>query len=75
MAAYFTASPEFLARYGKLGDEQFVERVYRNVMGRSSDRAGLEYWSGLLRSGVDRGTVILGFSESAEFRRRSGVNG
>ncbi|MFW2381161.1 MAG: DUF4214 domain-containing protein [Acidimicrobiales bacterium] len=75
IADHFTASPEFRARYGTLSDDQFVERVYENVMGRPSDRAGLNYWSDLLARGVDRGTVILGFSESAEFRRRSGIPG
>lgn len=75
IANHFVGSPEFAVRYGRLTDEQFVERVYQNVLGRPSDRAGMRYWSGLLQSGVDRGTVMLGFSESPEFRLRSGVRG
>lgn len=75
VADYFANSPEFEARYGALSDDRFVERVYQNVMGRASDRAGLEYWTTILRSGVDRGAVMLGFSESPEFRLRSGVRG
>jgi hypothetical protein len=64
----FAGSPEFVGRYGTLGDDAFVDLVYRNVLGRSADPSGLAHWVGRLQSGASRGAVMLGFSESVEFR-------
>ena len=65
----FASSPEFTNRYGALSNSQFVDRVYRNVLGRAPDSAGLAFWTGRLDSGaMSRGQVMLAFSESAEFR-------
>ncbi len=64
----FAGSQEFVSRYGAVGDEAFVDLVYRNVLGRSADPSGLAHWVGRLRSGASRGEVMLGFSESVEFR-------
>ena len=63
----FARSTEFGTTYGPLGDEQFIDRLYRNVLDRSPDPEGYEYWLGLLDAGVARGTIVLWFSESAEF--------
>ena len=63
----FMASPEFTSRYGTVSDERFVDLLYQNVLGRPADAAGMSYWVPLLASGtLDRGAVVLGFSESAE---------
>ena len=51
------------------GIPQFVDRIYRNVLGRSADQAGSDYWGGQLASGaLNRGGVMVNFSESAEYR-------
>ncbi len=63
----FAGSPEFAATYGSLDDPQFVELVYRNVLGRSSDGPGRAFWIDALASGTTRGEVMAGFSDSAEF--------
>lgn len=68
VAAQFADSAEFERRYGSLGDRAFVELVYRNVLGRPGEPAGVEYWTGQLAAGVARGRVVVGFSESTEFR-------
>ncbi|HYC36632.1 MAG TPA: DUF4214 domain-containing protein [Usitatibacter sp.] len=66
---YFAASPEFAQKYGALDNAQFVTRIYLNVLGRAPDAQGLAYWTGQLASGArTRGQVMLGFSESAEYR-------
>lgn len=63
----FAASPEFRTMYGPLGNRAFVERVYRNVLGRPGDRAGIDFWTAQLDTGRrNRGAVMVGFSESAE---------
>jgi hypothetical protein len=63
----FSESPEFRDRYGSLDDAGFVEQVYRNVLSRSPDRGGRDYWIGRLGSGTTRGQMMVGFSESDEF--------
>jgi hypothetical protein len=66
---YFAASPEFAQAYGALNNAQFVTRVYLNVLGRAPDAGGLAFWTSELDSGArTRGQVMLGFSESAEYR-------
>jgi len=70
----FAVSAEFQQRYGKLGDRKFVRLVYQNVMGRNPDQGGLNYWSSQLRAGVTRGDMMIQFSESAEYRVRSGIS-
>lgn len=73
----FAGSPEFAATYGALTNRQFVQQVFHNVLGRPPDAAGLAYWTAQLDSGrKTRGEVMMGFSESAEYRRsmRAEVN-
>ena len=65
----FATSSEFRQRYGSLSNTAFVDLVYRNVLGRGADAAGLSYWVGQLNSGaLNRGGVMLNFSESGEYR-------
>jgi hypothetical protein len=68
----FASSPEFQARYGSLSNAEFVELVYENVLGRAPDPGGSAHWTGQLDSGaMTRGEVMLGFSESSEYRQTS----
>lgn len=67
----FAASSEFTRRYGALSNRQFVELIYENVLGRPGDSAGIAFWTGRLdRKLVGRGSVMLSFSESSEYRRK-----
>jgi len=68
ISGYFAASAEFAERYGRLDDGAFVRLVYRNVLRREPDRGGYAYWVGMLGGGLTRGGMMLGFSESPEFR-------
>jgi hypothetical protein len=68
----FAQSAEFLNRYGSLNNTDFVTLVYNNVLGRAPDPGGLAFWVGQLNAGtMTRGQVMLGFSESAEYRATS----
>ncbi len=73
IASAFAQSAEFQDQYGALGDQQFVELVYANVLGRSPEADGLTYWTSMLQGGLDRGTAMVGFSESAEFVKSTGT--
>lgn len=64
----FAASPEFRTLYGELGSQEFVERVYENVLGRPGEADGVAYWTGELEAGLSRGALMTRFSESPEYR-------
>lgn len=68
VAGAFMESDEFKARYGaNLGDEQFIGKLYQNVLHRDGDPAGIAYWTGLLgRGAVTRQQALAAFGESAE---------
>jgi sugar lactone lactonase YvrE len=68
LADFFVASPEFQATYGALSNSQFVTLLYANVLGRAPDAAGLNGWVSLLNGGMSRGQVLVGFSDSEEYR-------
>jgi alpha-tubulin suppressor-like RCC1 family protein len=69
---FFAASAEFQATYGALDNAAFVNLVYRNVLGRAPDPGGFAFWRGQLDAGsMTRGQVMLGFSESDEYREAS----
>jgi TorA maturation chaperone TorD len=69
VAGDFATSAEFIQRYGaNLSDQGFVEQLYRNVLSREGDAAGVQAWTGALASGTSRADVLVGFSESAEHK-------
>lgn len=74
MASHFASSAEFQRAYGQLGDRAFVERIYQNVLGRPGDAGGIDHWVSRLRAGDSRGKVLVGFSESAEYRRQTAAD-
>jgi len=67
-ADQFAVSPEFTLKYGNLDNTGYVQQLYRNVLGREADPAGLADWVGQLDGGASRGTILVGFSESTEFK-------
>ena len=71
IAEQFADGQEFATRYGTVEDRPFVELIYRNVLRRDGQSAGVDYWSGRLASGLlSRGEVVLHISQSVEFRAR-----
>ncbi|TCD11308.1 DUF4214 domain-containing protein [Oricola cellulosilytica] len=67
LAEYFVTSQEFTQTYGALGNTEFVTLLYENVLDRSPDQPGLDYWVDLLDFGSNsRAEVLYGISESVE---------
>lgn len=72
IAARFLDSAEFADKYGAdetLSDEDLLDILYQNALGREADDAGREYWLDVLASGEDRAVVavsIIGSQEAAE---------
>lgn len=66
-AGQFLASPEFRTRFGAdMADGVFLDTLYRNVLHRTPDQAGKDFWLGALAAGIERPDVLLAFSASAE---------
>ena len=70
VSSSFLASAEFKERYGaNITHETYVQNLYLNVLNRELDQGGYDYWVGNLNNGVEqRHEVLLGFSESAEYK-------
>jgi len=68
VAESFLASSEFKEKYGEdVSNEQYVNNLYNNILGRDADADGYNYWVGQLNSGIeDRSELLLGFAESTE---------
>ncbi|HEX7132233.1 MAG TPA: DUF4214 domain-containing protein [Iamia sp.] len=65
----FATSNEFRVKYGNLTNQEFVETIYDNILGRPGEPDGVAYWTGQLNSGAkNRGQVMVGFSESGEYK-------
>ncbi|MEZ5375723.1 MAG: DUF4214 domain-containing protein [Acidimicrobiales bacterium] len=71
IAGLFADSAEFTNRYSAVGDDEFLTLLYRNTLGRTPDPAGYAYWQQQMASGVDRGRIVIAFSEADEFIRRT----
>ena len=67
VAGAFMASPEFQLLYSDTTDEDFVELLYQNVLGREPDAGGERGWLNNLANGMPRETVVEFFIESQEF--------
>ncbi len=68
IAYSFIVSPEFSETYGAVSNTQFVTLLYNNVLAREPDAEGLAYWVGLLEASETHVSILLGFSESDEFK-------
>lgn len=67
---WFTEGSEF-KRTAVFTDEEFVTFVYRQVLDRDPDAEGFAYWLDQLAGDLDRGELMLYFSDGAEFVRTS----
>lgn len=61
----FIYSEEF--RISDFSNEEYVEILYRTLLGRKSDPAGKADWVGRLNAGQSRSQVLAGFAYSVEF--------
>ena len=67
VSAGFIASQEFQSRYGDaVSDADFIRLLYANVLDRTPDQKGLDYWINDLKQGLTRAAALASFSESNE---------
>lgn len=64
----FISSQEFASTYGaNPSNEDYVARLYENVLHREAEGAGYTFWLNALQSGgASRADVLIGFSDSVE---------
>ncbi len=61
----FVYSDEF--RISNFSNEQYVEILYKTLLGRNSDPKGKADWVGRLNAGQSRSQILAGFAYSTEF--------
>ena len=69
MASHFLHSDEFRDLYGApedMSNQRFLELMYENVLDRSPDVGGFNFWMDQLDSGYGRERLMVAFSESVE---------
>lgn len=66
IAQSFTTSAEYQNLYTGLGNQQFVERLYQNVLNRPGEASGINFWTDALGRGATQSQVLSGFSDSIE---------
>lgn len=74
IAFQFAESPEFRDRYGELSHGEFVDLVYRNVLCRTPDEEGRQYWTNQLNVGtLTRWDMVINFVELEEYLNNTGT--
>jgi hypothetical protein len=70
---FMTGQPEFDKMYGiNPSNEIFITQLYRNVLHRDPDAAGLQYWNDSLNNNTNpdtkavRAQMLIDFSDSLE---------
>ncbi len=72
ISAFFANSTEFRTTYGPISNYSFTNLVYQNVLCRNPDATGYGFWLNNLDLGaMNRGEVMLFFSDSTEFRTQT----
>ena len=66
VAATMLNSQEFRQQHGSLASSAFVDLLYQGALGRSADSSGLQFWQGLLDTGVSRASVAVGIAQSPD---------
>jgi hypothetical protein len=66
LVATLVASAEFASRYGSLDNAGFVDRLYRNALGRAPDAGAQGFVEALQRGTATRADVAATFVRSAE---------
>ena len=67
----FAKSQEFTSRYGQVDDGGFLALMFQNMLGRSPDTAGYQYWLGQMRvQHLGQHQVVRWVTANSEFTNR-----
>ncbi len=65
IANFFADSPEFKSLYGDTNNDQFLQRIYRNILRRPPEAGGYAFWKAELDDGLPRGSMVAFTSTGA----------
>lgn len=68
-------SPETLEKSANASNEEYVVRLYKGILQRNPEPAGLTYWSSQIQSGYPRMSTVESFFVSDEYQRLTSKNG
>ncbi len=67
IASYFLTADEYISKYGAdPTNEEFINKLYENVLHREADQAGYDFWLGVLSSGQGKDDMLIFFTDSQE---------
>ena len=61
LASGFASHPKFTDLYSGLSNQEFVEAIYKNTLGRAGDSEGIAYWTNKLNSGMSKSDMVADF--------------
>jgi hypothetical protein len=65
LSAGFSNHPTFASTYSHLSNKDFVEAIYRNVLGKEGDSDGVIFWTQMLNQGESRSNMVSDFIEAS----------
>ncbi|MCC0033773.1 MAG: DUF4214 domain-containing protein [Hoeflea sp.] len=74
MADGIILSQEFNAKFGNshaMSASDYVDVLYKNVLGRAADEKGASYWVGELDHGMSRSDALVAFATGSENRAKA----
>lgn len=63
IASGFATHPKFNLLYSGMDNKEFVETIYRNILGYDGDEEGINFWTDLLLKGKSRSDMVAEFVE------------
>jgi len=69
-AQVFLDSAEYQANFAGLSDDEFVDSLYENALGRDPDEGGFQAYTTALENGVSRAEVAAAITQSVEAQVR-----
>jgi hypothetical protein len=65
ISAKFSTYPLFIATYGTLNNQLFVQKMYQYILGKEGNSGGISYWQNRLDKGLSRSDMIVLFISSS----------
>lgn len=73
IAKKFIESPEFNDKYGPLTNREYIEQLFRNVLGREGYPSGIDFWLKHMERGTSKAIILAKFSDSPENKSKTAV--
>jgi len=61
LASGFALHPKFTDLYSGLSNQEFVDTIYKNTLGKAGDSEGIAYWTNQLNSGMSKSDMVADF--------------